>query len=170
MREILYILQAAQRLPKIRFAIVGIREISKKYFEEYLRRSNLTNVEFRDFQPLENFYRYVRAADVLISYYDSFDPLSPRQRVPAKAGIYLASGKPVVFADLPGLREWWDDSMVYFVPPDRPDLLAEKINYVIEHPEEAQLKAQRCLQFARENTYAKAYAEVSRFIRSFSNN
>jgi len=164
--EIRYILSAAKLLPDVKFVLIGVRDIFREYFESFKTQNGLHNVEFIGFQPLPRLQLYLRAATVLVSYYDSFDPLSPYQRVPAKAGIYFAANKPLVFADLPSLREWCDDSLVFFAQPDKPEILADKIHYIITHPAEAELKASRCLEFARKNTYTTAYREVSRFIKS----
>jgi len=166
--EIRYILSAATLLPDLKLVFVGVRDSDRKDFERFKEENHLSNVEFIGFQPLSQLQLYLRAADVLVSYYDSFDPLSSNQRVPAKAGIYFAANKPLVFADLPSLREWWNDSLVFFAPPDRPELLADKINYIITHPAEGELKASLCLEFAKHNTYGRAYREVSCFIRSLA--
>jgi len=110
--------------------------------------------------------KYIKSADILVSYYDSFDYYSVTQRVPAKSSLYLAANKPIIFADLPCLREWFTDEMVYFVSPDRPDLLAMKIEYIFNNYREALKKGQECVEFAKRNTYENAYKEVCKFIKA----
>lgn len=166
MLEIQYILSAAELLPQIKFYFIGLKQEFEKYFSDYLKEKKLNNIVFKPFSPLNEFFRYLITADVLISYYDSFDSLSVTQRVPAKASLYLLSRRPVIMADLPSLREWWNDEQVYFIKPDSPVLLAEKIKYVLENPEEANIKANNAYIFAKENTYSKSYSLVSEFIMS----
>jgi glycosyltransferase involved in cell wall biosynthesis len=163
--EVRYILEAAKRVPEYHFVFVGVKDRERPWFENYARENGLRNVTFVGFQPLETFYEYTNSADLLVSYYDSFDPLSVNQRSPAKLGVYLCLGKPIIMADLPSLREWWTDEQVYFVPPDHPELLAEKIRHVFAQPEEAREKGRKCLDFARNNTYETVYRAVAEFIR-----
>lgn len=165
MREIQYILEAARAVPERQFVLVGVRDDFRPWFEEYARQHGMKNLTLAGFQPLERFYAYVRCADVLLSYYDTLDPLSSTQRAPGKAGVYLSFGKPVIMADLPSLREWWTDEQIFFVPPDQPALLAERIRYIFDHPEEASARAAQALAFARENTYASVFARLPTFFR-----
>ena len=49
----------------------------------------------------------------------------------------MACEKPVIASDLPWLREFLtEETSVFFRPEDAEDL-AEKIRYVLEHPEKA---------------------------------
>jgi glycosyltransferase involved in cell wall biosynthesis len=166
MLEIRYILESAKLVPEVEFVLLGVNDDSRPWLTGYLQSNQLRNVTLIGFQPLTRLYDYVNSADVLLSYYDSFDQLSVTQRGPAKASVYLSFGKPVIMADLPSLREWWTDEQIFFVPPDRPDLLAEKIRFIFAHPEEARKRALQCREFAKANTYETSYAEVGRFMES----
>ena len=170
--EIDMILQAAEILKDsgIKFYFIGIREINKQFYADYLKKRDINNVTFIDFQPVESFIKYVKIADVLVSYYDGNDFFSCYLRVPAKSSLYLSSDIPSIFADVHCLREWFTDEMVYFVKPNNPKLLAEKIKYVIEHPDDARKKAEASLKFAKESDYSRAYREVCEFINTFNKN
>jgi glycosyltransferase involved in cell wall biosynthesis len=164
MLELKYILECAKFLPGINFYFVGMKDESRAEITGYLESNGIRNAFFRGFQPLNTFMKYLKAADILVSYYDSKDSLSPNQRTPAKSTVYFCSGKPLIFPDMPGFREWWNDDLVYFVKPDSPELLADKIKYIFNNPAEASIKAHNCLEFAKLNTYEKSYGAASSFM------
>ena len=166
--EVGYILKAMQALcpaPEgLRLKLVGGVEKVVTHWAAEAELLELQHTEFVGFKSLEEFYEYVVAADLLLSYYDSEDTLSVNQRVPAKLGVYLASGNPVILADLPSMREWWSDEEVYFVEPDQPAKLADQIRLVFAEEQEAKAKGKRCLAFSESNTYESAYRFVSEFM------
>ncbi len=166
--EIDLLLQAAKILQSqnIMFYFIGIREIYKSYYENYLKENKFSNIVFIDFQPVDSFIKYIKMADILVSYYDGNDFYSAHLRVPAKSSMYLSSGIPSIFADVPSLREWFSDDMVYFVKPNKPDILANTIIKIFSDKEEALGKAKRSLEYAKANDYSKSYYEVSQFMLS----
>ncbi|MBI3336784.1 glycosyltransferase family 4 protein [Candidatus Peregrinibacteria bacterium] len=66
-----------------------------------------------------------------------------RDTSPLKLFEYLAAGKPVVCSDIPPIRDTVDESMVTFCKAGDPRSMADAIEWVLNHPEEAQRKAQR---------------------------
>jgi len=50
---------------------------------------------------------------------------------PLKLFMYLASGTPIVAADLPSLREILNEQNSFFFTPDQPESLATVINSVL---------------------------------------
>ena len=60
----------------------------------------------------------------------------------------LAMGVPVIASDMPGVNEVIKRSGGgWLVPPKNPELLAERILYALQHPEERQAKAQEGQKF-----------------------
>jgi glycosyltransferase involved in cell wall biosynthesis len=160
-KEISYILKAAGMLKNVSFYFVGLRNEFNSYFSKLKENLNLYNIKFINYLSLTDFFKYLLISDILVSYYDSFDKLSVDQRVPSKSSLYILTSKPIIFADLPSMRELWDDSQVYFVKPDSPELLAETIIKIFENPIEAKEKAKRCLEFAKRNTYRSSYNKIA---------
>lgn len=163
MLEPKYIMEAAEQCPDKLFVLVGAREPVKESFESFLHQRNIQNVVIRGFQPLEEIFYYVQAGDVLLSYYDNND-FSAYQRVPAKLGVYVCANRPIILADLPGLRYYLNDEQVYFVQPDSPRELAKVINYVAEHNEEAQGKAKKLNVFSERNDLLEYGRRIIRFV------
>ncbi len=168
MKEIQYFLKAASILPDVTFAVVGISKNNRAWFDDYLEKTGLSNILLFEFQPLERLYAFVRSADVLVSYYDASDDVSVNQRVPGKSTIYLCTGNPVVFADLPSLREWFSDDIVFFAPPNDPEALAATIERLFADETEASEKASRARQFAQQNTYRTSFDGIARFARTLA--
>ena len=168
LKEIQYILEAAKLASPIPFLIVGCKEEFMPYFENNFKERLITNVTVRGFQSLDKIYKYIASADLLISYHDPQIIINRFQMVPAKSTVYICAGKPIIFADLPSLREWFDDDMIYYVPPEHPELLAEKIRYALNNPEISRQKAQKCQEFAKQNTYSRTYQSVSEFMQKIA--
>jgi glycosyltransferase involved in cell wall biosynthesis len=164
MKEITWMLETAAGLERYHFLFVGVQEEYRDYFNKYTASNPLQNVTFEGFQPLGTIYEYLSAADLLLSYHDPDLVLSRHQMLPAKSGIYLCTGKPCIFADLPSLREYLNDDLVWFVEPGNPSALSAKIKEVFREKEEAVRKAQNAKAFAKENTYARSYEEIVDFL------
>lgn len=63
---------------------------------------------------------------------------SYREGVPRSTQEAMAIGRPVITTDVPGCRETViDGKNGFLVPPWRPELLAEKMLYFVENPEDA---------------------------------
>lgn len=161
MKEIYYILETAKILPEFKFILIGVKDEFKSYFNNYITNNELDNVVMKGFQPLLKIYEFVFCADLLISYYDSYDKLSLNQRSPAKSGVYFCAGKPMIYADLPSLREIFSDDMVYFVPPDSPETLAKNIKEIFNNPIKIMEKTKKSLLFAQLNTYENSFKKIS---------
>ncbi|MBI3332454.1 glycosyltransferase family 4 protein [Candidatus Peregrinibacteria bacterium] len=70
-------------------------------------------------------------------------PYFQRDTSPLKLFEYLATGRPIICADLPPLREVVDDRTVFFFTPGDATSLAHWIDHVLSRPTEAKKKAER---------------------------
>jgi glycosyltransferase involved in cell wall biosynthesis len=163
-REVEYIIEAAKELHEIEFVLIGRKNEYSSFFDRFILDNKVNNVRFLEFMPFTKMFEYVIAADVLLSYYDRNDRLAFNQRVPAKAAVYICSMNPAIFADLPSLREWFTDDMVFFAKPNNPNNLAHTIRYVLNNPSIANEKATKAFEFAKTNNYFNAYKQVCNFI------
>ena len=67
---------------------------------------------------------------------------------------------PMVGHDVGGISEWLLDGEVgYLVPPFRPKLLAEKLDFILSSPQRAAQMGQRALTWARSFPDVSAYVE-----------
>ncbi len=149
-REIQYMSEVARNTPHIDYYIVGASPHALEYYQSKIK--DCENVYLFGFQTLENYYKYVKAADILLSYYPATEHYM-YQLLPGKMGIYLASDNPVILSDMPNLRLYFSDDLVYYVPPDSPGLLKKKILDIFENYHSAVEKAKSARQFISNLTY-----------------
>ncbi|HDN78854.1 MAG TPA: glycosyltransferase family 1 protein [Chloroflexi bacterium] len=62
---------------------------------------------------------------------------------PVKVLEYAAAARPIVAADLPVVRELLGEGEAFFFPPGDASALAERVVYVLSHPEKARATAER---------------------------
>ncbi len=82
-------------------------------------------------------------------------PYFLRDTSPLKLFEYLASGRPVVCADIPPIRDIVDASVVRFARPGSASSLAGAIRDVLDHPNDAKTRASKSLEIIREHTWKK---------------
>ena len=100
-------IESSRVFKKIMFVIVGAtKDLEKKYDKKIYK-----NLKMYPFQTYTNYLKYVHAADILVASYE--DNIYNRHTLsPGKGGAYLQSGNPVVFPDLPCLRERFPKNIV----------------------------------------------------------
>jgi glycosyltransferase involved in cell wall biosynthesis len=130
------VLEAASRLPDLRFHLVGGWPQDVAANAERIRRRGLTNVTLHGLKPHAEIPPYLWHADLLLLP-PSADHPSAAWTSPLKLGEYLASGTPVVATSIPALRDLVVGTEVRFVEPDSPDSLAEGIAHVLGDSEYA---------------------------------
>lgn len=149
-KEINYLIEAAKELPQYEFVIVGVNETSQSLYESFA----LTNLILFPFQNIENYENIIRAADVLVAYYTDND-YNRYYLGPGKSSSYFKSRNPVIFSDLPALRDRYTDDMVYFVAPDNLNLLIDKIKFIVSNPALNEKKTKYAYNHILENTFSK---------------
>ncbi len=164
-REVEYFIECSKLVPELQFLIVGANNVALKKYNQYIEDNNIKNLTVMPFQPLVDYYKYVKAADLLVGYY-SATKHNKYNLSPGKSGIYLASKNPCIFSDLPSLRSIFPEDCVYFVEPDNPKLLAEKIKHISSSPDKGKQKADSAFEFAENNSYTDLIKSIINFIES----
>jgi glycosyltransferase involved in cell wall biosynthesis len=102
----------------------------------------IAGLEFRDrilykgYLDGEDFRRELQAADILCV--TRTGSAFARTGFPFKLGEYLATGRPVAASNVGGVSEYLVDRRnAVLVEPDDIESIAEGIDWLIEHPEEA---------------------------------
>lgn len=117
------ILNAAATCPDITWHLVGgdASDIQRTRNEVEARR--LHNVVIHGHKPYMNVPTYMWHADVLLLPPEADHP-SANWTSPVKLGEYLASGRPIVASDIPGLKSWASEPAVrWFRASDPADLV-----------------------------------------------
>lgn len=107
---------------------------------------------------------WLRAADVLILPHSGKFDIARLEASPVKLFEYMASGRPIVVADLPSMREIVDDSMVWFFEPDNPQALVNAARCALMHYEEAEKRAKRAAEEVKNYTWEKRAENILSFV------
>ncbi|MBI5390618.1 glycosyltransferase family 4 protein [Candidatus Woesearchaeota archaeon] len=132
-------------IPNCCFVFVGDGELRTTMEAEIIKRNLQKRVLLLGFR-----------SDVseLMQHFDMFLLTSLWEGLPQVIPQAMAASKPVVSTDVDGNKEAVTDGITGFlVPPNRPDLLAEKVIYLLKHPKIAKKMGaagkKRVQQFSR---------------------
>ena len=152
------LLEASELLPEnIQIVIIGGTE------EQILQlRPRYPRVRFLGYRPYAELPDNQSAADVLVLTGDPSSATARFYTSPLKLFTYMASGIPIIAADLPSFRDVLSEREVFFFEPNATEL-AEAILFAIAHPEDASGRASA----ARQKVQAFSWAERARAISAF---
>ena len=83
-----------------------------------------------------------------------------RDTSPLKIFEYMASGKPIVCADLPPLRDVLSEETAFLASPGDSTELALAMNHALEHPEEADKHAELARKIVENHTWEKRMQRI----------
>ncbi len=138
--------------------------------EESLRaeveRNKLSNVEFFDHCPLEEAAAHMAASDALLVPLAD-DPIF-QKFIPSKLFDSMASGRPVLLSVDGEAREILEEAEAgLFYPPEDGEALAEKIRWLLAHPDERTAMGDRGQRYARAHCTRAVQAEkMMQFLES----
>jgi glycosyltransferase involved in cell wall biosynthesis len=87
-------------------------------------------------------------------------PYFRRDTSPLKIFEYLAARRPIVAADLPPLRDVLDGSVARLCAPGDPASLAQALEDVLKHPQEAQTRVQEGWQRVQTHTWEERMKRI----------
>ncbi len=150
-----------QRGKEFRAVIAGGPEGEKEKFESGLPEELKRCVTFSGHIAHLKVPTLLTAADILVyPAPKSSHPFYLRDTSPLKLFEYMASGKPIVAADLPPLRDVVDETMVTFSEPGSEESLAKGILAILEDPAAAAKKAQVARGAAENYTWEKRMKRI----------
>lgn len=163
--EVRLLVDAARRLPEdVTLLIVGGRGDQVAALRERAAEQGPANVTFAGFVAPSEVAVYQAAADALVLYYPSTDPLLD-YRSPAKLWEYLAARRPVVSVDSRSLRRILEPGPAgVLVPPDDPGVLAEALVGVLDDPARADRLAEAGGRLAREHSWDARARQTLEFV------
>lgn len=143
--------KASDAFENVKFIIVG----ATKGLQQEYKDNTHSNLLLYPFQTYNDYLKFVNAADVLIATYE--DTKYNRYTLsPGKGGAYLQSKNPVVFTDLPCLRERFPNNMVSFVKPNDVNDLVCKIKDILNNYNVYHENAKKGYEFVLKNTFTDA--------------
>ena len=135
-----------KKYPHIIFRVIGGLDLENPYGLTQNQLDELIEsktIEYSGFVTNVDDYIKKSAVFVLPSYY--------REGVPRSTQEAMAIGRPVITTDVPGCRDTVIDGVNGFlVPKWNPQALAEKMIYLIEHPEQVRMMGDQSHKIAIE--------------------
>lgn len=109
---------------------------------------------------------WLRAADVLVIPNTAKESAGSVESSPSKLIEYMASGRPIVASDVPGIRDVLSDSMGYFFEPDNPEAIGKAIREVFTDFKQAEEKSKRAQIAAKDLSWEARARKIKKFIES----
>lgn len=153
-----YVLAAAARnfTDDYLFVFVGGSPYEMKLFKKHLveKHPGASNILLTGHVPYQIIPSYLNAADVLVLPNSAKTEISSLYTSPLKLFEYLATGLPIVAADLPSVREIVTEEQVEFVAPDDASALAQAI------------RRAQARDFSKNRKFVRQYSWRERVLRS----
>ena len=152
------LLDASELLPaNIQIVIIGGTEAQIAQLQVRYPR-----VRFLGYRPYNELPDNQSAADVLVLTGDPISAVARLYTSPLKLFTYMASGIPIIAANLPSFRDVLTEQEAFFFEPNA-TALAEALMSAVAHPEDAAGRARA----ARQKVQAFSWAERARTISAF---
>ncbi|WP_412560011.1 glycosyltransferase [Winogradskyella sp. MIT101101] len=164
-KSVEYFLECAKNLEEFNFVLVGANENTMRYYQRVIKEDNLNNLTVVPFLPLPEYYKYVKAADLLVDYYEA-TYYNKFYLGPGKSSSYFNSKNPVLFSDLPSLRHLFPEEIVFFVEPDNPKLLIKKVKEILQDEEKMNLKSELAYNYAQKHSFEYTMGKILNFCQS----
>ncbi len=123
------------------------------------------NLVCMGFRPYDEVPVWLAAADILILLGTRDNDYSFYSTSPMKLFEYMAGKRPIVAADTPAIRHIVGGGEVWFYEPDNAGTLAQKIGYILNHPDETKDKIERAFNLVKKYEWrarAKAILDLIR--------
>ncbi len=131
-----------ERGESVYFLLAGGPDSARERMENSLPAALSGRVIFTGILSRSDVPMIAAAADVLVYPAPASDhPFYRRDTSPLKIYEYMATGKPVIAADLPPVRDILDASTAILVPPGDVEALADAIESIVADPTAAEERA-----------------------------
>lgn len=108
------------------------------------------------------------AADILSIPNTAKEAAGAIESSPSKLIEYMASGRPIVASDVPGIRDVLFEGMGYFAEPDNAAAIADAVHEVFAEPHEAAARALRARAAAKNLGWNARAKSLLAFMRRLS--
>jgi glycosyltransferase involved in cell wall biosynthesis len=159
----------ALNLPKVSFLWVGGTADAVDEWRGKIRSAGLTNILLTGFVENSRLPVYQAASDVLLMPYGSSISSSSGQDIaevinPMKMFEYMASGRSILTADLPSIREVLDESCAAFCRPGNVDAWTRGLRELLSDPSRRARLAENARRKVQAHTWS---ARASRALAQF---
>lgn len=149
---------------EIIYFIGGTEGDIKRFREKWKAAGEPQNVVVAGRKPHQEIPLWLRAADILVIPNTAKESAGSIESSPSKLLEYMASGRPIIASDVPGIRDVLSDSMGYFIEPDSPRAIAEAIRAVFADSVGAEAKSRTARAAAKNLSWEARARSILRFI------
>lgn len=161
------ILQSLTLLPKnndiIFMAVGGSNDEIQEYKAKALQLNILDKVKFIGHIPQKKLAIYHKACDVLLMPFP-YNKHYAYYMSPLKMFEYMASQRPIIASDLPSIREILHKDSAFFVRPDDPQGLTDKIQLILSRDHIVEKIAQNAFFMVQKLSWHKRVGNILHFI------
>ena len=127
------LLQASDRLPKIKFTIIGGHDSEIESYKNKWKKCYLDNINFIGYVNPKYVPEYLVKSEILVLPSTGKTKKSSLYTSSLKLFEYLGAAKAIIASDLPAVREVLvHRKTAYLVKPDDPDELAKAIDILLK--------------------------------------
>lgn len=165
-----HIVKAAEVLEgkqNVEFVMVGSGPVKSDLIET-AREHKVSQIRFIDRVSLEEAAEYMAAADALLVPLEDHEIY--KQFIPSKLFDSMAAGKPVLLSVDGEARTILEDADAgLYYPAEHAEELAERVTWLIQHPDEAEAMGKRGRIYAREHcTRASQVDKLTDFLEEIA--
>jgi len=142
------------------YLVGGTAEDTENFRKKYLG----PNLRIIGWQEPQKIPYWLKAADLLVMPTSGKEAIGALYTSPLKLFEYMASGTPIIAADLPSVREVVSDEEVVFFKADDVDSLAKRIEESLKCQKELVDMTERAKKQAGEHTWKKRAFVIKNFI------
>ncbi len=158
------LMDAAKKIDQA-VVLVGGTDEDRQDLIKYIEDNSLKNVYIKKFVPHIKAIQYLKSADVLALPNTAQEERSAKYTTPIKLFEYMASNIPVIASNLQSFNYYLNDNNAVLFEPDQANNLAEKIKYVLGHPQIARDISQQARQDVAEYTWHNRAKKILNFIK-----
>lgn len=151
----------AENFGNVEFYFVGgsINDV-----EDFKQKYKSKNLHFVGFKPHSEIPLWQKSADCLVLPNTAKEDISKYYTSPMKLFEYMASGVPIVASKIPSIEEIVSSNEVVFFEPDDKQSLIDKINQVLQNPNESNKLTVNARNKVEDYTWDKRAKKIIDFI------
>lgn len=138
----------------------------ERYREKWRAAGSPTSIVIAGRKSHQEIPLWLRAADILSIPNTAKEAAGAIESSPSKLMEYMASGRPIVASDVPGIRDVLESDMGFFCTPDSPEALSRTIREVLTVPKEAERRAVLARVAAHGLGWEARAQKIKKFIES----
>lgn len=150
------------------YFVGGTDEDIQSFKQKWNDAGSPKNIVIAGRKPHQDIPLWLRAADILSIPNTAKEAAGAIESSPSKLIEYMASGRPIVASDVPGITDVMDGTMGYVVEPDSARAIVDAVHEAFTSPEKADAWALRAREAAKGLGWDARAKSILAFIKRLS--